>query len=92
MGTRFSQSKRLDGWKRAYLSKGGRLTIIQSMLVALPTYFLSLFQIPLFQIPKGVAEDIERRMRDFLWEGNDDWGGEHLVDWSSIVYPKSMGD
>ena len=36
-------AKRLDGWKRAFLSKGGRLTLIESVLSAIPTYFLSLF-------------------------------------------------
>ena len=37
---------RLAGWKRLYLSKGGRLTLIKSTLSNLPTYFLSLFPIP----------------------------------------------
>ena len=37
--------KRLAGWKRLYLSKGGRLTLIKSTLSNIPTYFLSLFPI-----------------------------------------------
>jgi hypothetical protein len=36
--------KRLAGWKRLYLSKGGRVTLIKSTLSSLPTYLLSLFQ------------------------------------------------
>jgi hypothetical protein len=36
---------RLAGWKRLYLSKGGRLTLIKSTLSNLPTYYLSLFPI-----------------------------------------------
>ena len=38
--------KKLSGWKRLYLSKGGRLMLIKSTLSSLPTYFLSLFTIP----------------------------------------------
>ena len=32
---------RLDGWKRLYLSKGGKVTLIKSTLSSLPTFFLS---------------------------------------------------
>ena len=35
----------IGGWKRLYLSKGGRVTLIKSTLSNLPTYFLSLFPI-----------------------------------------------
>ena len=35
--------KRLAMWKRHYISKGGRLTLIKSMLSCLPNYFMSLF-------------------------------------------------
>ena len=56
--------RRLVGWKKLYLSKRGRLTIIKSTLSSLPTYFLSLFN-----IPTSVANKIEKLQRDFLWEG-----------------------
>ncbi len=36
---------RLGGWKRLYLSKGGKLILIKSTLSNLPTYFLSLFHL-----------------------------------------------
>ena len=39
--------KRLAGWKRLYLSNGGKVTLIKSTLSNLPTYFLSLFPIPM---------------------------------------------
>ena len=38
--------RRLAGWKRLYLAKGGGVTLIKSTLSNLPTYFLSLFPIP----------------------------------------------
>ena len=57
-------SKRLDGWKRAFLSKGGRLTLIEAVLAAIPTYDLSLFR-----MPSRVFKEIEKIFRDFLWKG-----------------------
>jgi len=44
-----------------YLSKGGKVTLIKSTLSNLPTYFLSLFPIPI-----RVANRIEKLQRDFL--------------------------
>ena len=35
--------KKILGWKRLYLSKGGRFTLLKSTLSSLPTYYLSLF-------------------------------------------------
>ena len=53
--------QRLAGWKRLYLSKGGRVTLIKSTLSNLPTYFLSLFP-----IPTAMANRIEKLQRNFL--------------------------
>ncbi|XP_059284805.1 uncharacterized protein LOC132038094 isoform X2 [Lycium ferocissimum] len=36
--------KKLVNWKSQYLSLGGRLTLINSVLDALPTYMMSIFQ------------------------------------------------
>ena len=48
------KEKKLSGWKRLYLSKGGRLMLVKSTLSSLPTYFLSLFT-----IPKAMATRLE---------------------------------
>ncbi|KAL5538556.1 hypothetical protein UlMin_042562 [Ulmus minor] len=49
--------KRLDGWKKAFLSKGGRLTLIQSVLSSIPIYFISLFK-----LTKVVTGTLEKMM------------------------------
>ena len=62
-------SKRFDGWKKVLLSLGERITLIQSCLTHIPSYFLSLFR-----IPTSIASKIEKLQRDFLWSvvGDDE--------------------
>ena len=52
--------KMLDWWKRSILSRGGRLSLVKSVLSSMSIYFLSLFKIPV-----SVAKEIESLMRDF---------------------------
>ena len=78
--------KRLDSWRRAFLSKGGRLVLIEAVLTANPTYFMSLFK-----MPNKTAKRIKKLMRDFLWSGNDGCEHDHLVDWKNVCKPKNKG-
>uniref|UniRef100_A0A2N9GX79 Reverse transcriptase domain-containing protein n=1 Tax=Fagus sylvatica TaxID=28930 RepID=A0A2N9GX79_FAGSY len=78
--------RRLAEWKRLYLSKGGRLTLIKSTLSSLPTYFLSLFP-----IPSSVAKRIKKIQRDFLWGGIGEEFKYHLVNWRTVCTPIPMG-
>ena len=66
--------RRLGGWKRLYLSKGGKVTLIKSTLSNLPTYFISLFP-----IPAAIVNQIEKFQRNFLWGGLGDEPKFHLV-------------
>ena len=66
---------KLVGWKKLYLSKGGRLTLLKSTLSSPPAYFLSLFT-----IPTHVAKKIEKLQRDFLWGDPK----THLLGWKKI--------
>jgi hypothetical protein len=65
---------RLARWKRLYLSKSGKVTLINNTLSNLPTYFLSLFPIPAM-----VAIQIEKLQRDFLWGRIGEEFKYHLV-------------
>ena len=78
--------RRLAGWKRIYLSKGGCLTLIKSTLSNLLTYFLSLFP-----IPADVAHRIEKIQRNFLWETSEEVTKFHLVKWDMVCNPYSHG-
>ncbi|KAL6348571.1 hypothetical protein AAG906_016083 [Vitis piasezkii] len=53
---------RLALWKRQYISKGGRITLIKSTLASMPLY-----QMSLFRMPKSVARRLEKLQRDFLF-------------------------
>ncbi|KAJ9680073.1 hypothetical protein PVL29_019377 [Vitis rotundifolia] len=79
-------SRKLDGWQKAYLSFGGRITLIQSCLTHMPCYFLSLFKIPV-----SVAAKIERLQRDFLWSGIREGKRDHLVSWDVVCNSKAKG-
>ena len=45
-----SHSRKLAGWKRLYLSKGGRLTLLKSTLSSLPTMYLFLLSLHMWLI------------------------------------------
>ena len=53
--------KKLALWKRNYIYKGGRLTLIKSTLASLPFYQLSLVR-----MPAVVAKRLEKLQRNFL--------------------------
>lgn len=66
--------RRLAAWKMLYLSKGGRVTLIKSILSNLLTYFLSLSP-----ILARVANRIEKLQRDLLWGGIGDEFKYHFL-------------
>jgi hypothetical protein len=47
-------SSRLSRWKVKTLSIGGRLTLLKSVLVSIPVFYMFLFK-----VPKGVLKKME---------------------------------
>ena len=78
--------RKLAVWKRLYLSEEGKVTLIKSTLSNLPTYFLSLFPIPV-----GVALWLEKLQKEFLWSGLGMEFKFHLVSWPKICEPACSG-
>ncbi|RVW64332.1 putative ribonuclease H protein [Vitis vinifera] len=79
-------SKRLTMWKRQYLSKGGRATLIRSTLSNLPIYYMSVLR-----LPSSVRRRLEQIQKDFLWGGGSLERKPHLVRWKVVCLSKKKG-
>ncbi|XP_021888529.1 uncharacterized protein LOC110807660 [Carica papaya] len=77
---------RLARWKKNFLSKRGRLTLINSTLANLPIYYLSTLT-----IPKEIAKKLETIQRNFLWGDDEGHKKYHLVSWEEIKKPVLRG-
>ena len=78
--------RRLALWKRQYISKGGRITLIKSTLASMPIY-----QMSIIHMPKSVAKRVEKTQRDFLRGGGNLEGKVHLVKWDVVCIEKFNG-
>ncbi|XP_060216840.1 uncharacterized protein LOC132644271 [Lycium barbarum] len=78
--------KRLTNWKSQYLSLGGRLTLVNSVLDALPSCMMSVFPAPV-----SVIKRIDALRRNFFWQGNEDKKKFHLVNWKEVTVNKKEG-
>ena len=79
--------KRLAGWKRKFLSYGGRLALIKSTLASLPIYYLSMFRLSV-----SVAKVLNSIQARFLWGDTDLKRKVHLVKWEVCHAPDFKPD
>ncbi|KAK1300334.1 hypothetical protein QJS10_CPB13g01578 [Acorus calamus] len=79
--------KRLAGWKSNFLSLRGKIILIQSVLLNLSIYFLSLFS-----VLKGILRTMEGIRRRFLWNGaKGDSRRVYLVKWDKVCMGRMEG-
>ena len=78
--------KRLALWKRNYISKGGRITLIKSTLASLPLYQMSFVRMSV-----AVAKRLEKLQRCFLWGGGALERKAHLVKCYVVCSEKRQG-
>ena len=85
-----SIKSKLSSWKQSSLNFSGRVTLLQSCLDSIPSYWLGLHK-----VPSGVCNAIERFRRKFLWGEFANPAEEkrtlHLINWTSICQPKNSG-
>lgn len=79
--------KKITAWGGVWLTMGGKLTLIRSVLSALPTY-----QASLLLAPKQINDQITSIIQNFLWnggKGNRDCF--HLIKWETVKRPIAEG-
>jgi len=77
---------KLSKWAQKNISMAGKVTLINSVLNALPIYLLSFFK-----IPQKVAHRLVTLQRNFLWGGDKDYKKIPWVKWETICLPKEEG-
>jgi hypothetical protein len=78
--------KRLCSWRNKYISLGGRIVLINSVLNAIPIFHLSFLK-----LPNKVWKKIVRIQREFLWGGVKGGRKINWVKWSVVCREKSKG-
>ncbi|KAL6514499.1 hypothetical protein OROGR_020078 [Orobanche gracilis] len=76
---------RIRHWTVKFLSYGGRLQLVQSVLYAIQHYWSQLFP-----LPKKVLKAVNTICRQFLWSG-DIGGRKSRVAWDDVCKPRTKG-
>ncbi|KAK5784636.1 hypothetical protein PVK06_039162 [Gossypium arboreum] len=76
----------LSSWNASQLSLAGRVTLAQSVLHSIPTYFMQTMM-----VPKGISDEIKHIVRKFVWGAHNGSLKTALVNWDSVCQPKSHG-
>ncbi|KAM0855047.1 hypothetical protein ACQ4PT_050004 [Festuca glaucescens] len=82
-----SAAKQLPQWGARLLNRGGRTTLVQTTLSALPIHAMMSLDVP----PK-ILQALAKVCRGFMWKGRADVSGGHcLVAWDKVTSPKRCG-
>jgi hypothetical protein len=81
-----SLQKRLGSWSNKYVSLGGRIVLLNSVLNAIPIFYLSYMKIPAI-----VAKKIRRIQREFLWGSRRGQKRISWIKWDVLCLPKKKG-
>jgi hypothetical protein len=77
---------RLGSWQNKFLSLGGRVTFLNSVLNSIPIHWLSFYK-----MPRAIVKEITRLQRNFLWAGTADNHKIPWVRWSQVCKRKEEG-
>ena len=79
--------QKINSWSGKCLLKAGREVMIKSVMQSIPTYVMSLFQ-----LPTTLIDSIEKMMNSFWWgHGKTTHRGIHWMNWEKLSTPKVHG-
>jgi hypothetical protein len=77
----------LPKWKARLMDRAGRLTLVKSVLGAVPVH-----QLLVLAIPKKALKPVMKIQRNFLWTGRKEAKGGHChVNWGRVARPIALG-
>lgn len=80
-------SARLKPWKGKLITRPGRLILVNSVITAMATYFLTIFTANVW-----AEKRLNKIRRNFQWNADEEGnGGKCLVNWKAICAPKHYG-
>ncbi|GAU43075.1 hypothetical protein TSUD_194290 [Trifolium subterraneum] len=79
-------SSKLGVWRNRFVSLGGRVVLLKSVLNSIPIFYLSFLKMPV-----KVWKQIVRLQRNFLWGGAGQERKIAWVSWDKICRPKNRG-
>jgi hypothetical protein len=78
--------ERINGWKEKFLSQAGKEVLLKAVVQAIPTYTMSVFQ-----LPKTLCKEINSMMAQFWWGHKDRKSGMAWLSWKKMGLPKASG-
>ncbi|XP_062113082.1 uncharacterized protein LOC133824231 [Humulus lupulus] len=80
---------KLHTWASRHLSFAGRAQLINSVLLSIRSFWMSIFI-----LPKSVTKEVDQLCRNFLWgvkDSNNQRSKMHFTAWDQVCLPKCMG-
>ena len=78
--------KKLNAWVCEYASSGARLTLLDSCLSGIPTYYMSMHL-----LNKTCIKNLDKHRRRFLWAGKRKKRAYYMVKWKRVCRSKNKG-
>lgn len=77
---------RLSSWKANTFSLAGRVTLVKSVIMAIPSYTMQMLV-----IPAGTCDRIEAMCRNLIWGDSASAKKVHLIHFHKFCQPKDFG-